>query len=363
MGVLRDVLEYKARQEAQEAQTANAIPQAVAAFIQGRQQQQQNMIDMLKIDATLAASGLRRTPSGFTRDESLSSPGEQFLTAGKYADALNNLREAGLVNGGTAQVGGAPSLLAPTGQLNVPSSQPAQATATQPAQEGDMFSTGGTANVAGVLTSQNVKSESGMRRELGIKKEEAKQAVLGKEEATREFGAMKEATGSMRFVNQFERSFDEIQSKIPGFGETGVVGKAKRIGAKVLESADMLPETKTLTIRLKPIANQMARDVEGGRVTDQDRKIYADSLANTLNAPSETNSRLVSEQLIGFADKGADISKNVTALAESKNKVLNQIYSQVIEQYPEFRVVTVKNESGEKRRVTLMEARRLRGEK
>lgn len=42
MGVLDSVLQYKARKEAQEAQAAQAIPQAVQAFINGRQQQIEN---------------------------------------------------------------------------------------------------------------------------------------------------------------------------------------------------------------------------------------------------------------------------------------------------------------------------------
>lgn len=56
MGVLNDVLQYKARKEAQEAQVANAIPQAVAAFIQGRQQQVENQQKdmLLKINAANA---------------------------------------------------------------------------------------------------------------------------------------------------------------------------------------------------------------------------------------------------------------------------------------------------------------------
>lgn len=107
MGVLRDVLEYKARQEAQEAQTANAIPQAVAAFIQGRQEAETNQLKMLAINAELAGKGLRITPQGIVRDDSLTSPLEQLVSQAKAAEAAKTMGNRdlwGALTGQTQQV-------------------------------------------------------------------------------------------------------------------------------------------------------------------------------------------------------------------------------------------------------------------
>lgn len=169
-------------------------------------------------------------------------------------------------------------------------------------------------------------------QELEAKARFEKTKKIAIEEGNRAFGAEKEASSSRRFVQQFERSFDEIHNKLPGFDQPGLIGKSMRLGARGMNALDMLPETKAFQVRLKPIANQMARDVEGGKITDQDRQIYADSFANTLINPSETNARLISEQLIGLADKGGNISKNLEAFKESTNPVFQLIHKQVSEQ-------------------------------
>jgi hypothetical protein len=64
MGVLSDVLQYKARKEAEQAQAANAIPQAVAAFIQGRQQQVENQQKDMLLKINAANAGYAIDPSG-----------------------------------------------------------------------------------------------------------------------------------------------------------------------------------------------------------------------------------------------------------------------------------------------------------
>lgn len=179
------------------------------------------------------------------------------------------------------------------------------------------------------------------------------EAKLTEQREQRRVGAQQEVSGSLRFVRQFERSFDELDNELknklssipivgpfleqlPEFGEPGIGGATTRTLGTVAESFSGLPETSALLIRLKPIANQMARDVEGGRVTDQDRKIYADSFANTLKNPTPTNARLISEQLIGLADKGGDISKNLQAFSQSENPVFKQILENISEDFPEL---------------------------
>lgn len=91
MGVLSDVLQYKARKEAEQAQAANAIPQAVQAFITGKQQAEENQLKMLAVNAELAGKGLRITPQGIVRDDSLTSPLEQLVSQAKAAEAAKTM--------------------------------------------------------------------------------------------------------------------------------------------------------------------------------------------------------------------------------------------------------------------------------
>jgi hypothetical protein len=71
MGVLNDVLQWKKYKEEREAQTANAIPQAVASFIQGRQQQIDNQNSMLKTQIDAAKAGMRIENGQLVQDDSL----------------------------------------------------------------------------------------------------------------------------------------------------------------------------------------------------------------------------------------------------------------------------------------------------
>lgn len=59
MGILNDVLQYKAQREAQANADINSIPQALMQFQAGRQQQQQNLLETLKIQSDLAKKGLQ----------------------------------------------------------------------------------------------------------------------------------------------------------------------------------------------------------------------------------------------------------------------------------------------------------------
>jgi len=173
-------------------------------------------------------------------------------------------------------------------------------------------------------------------QEEAIKAEAKGQEKKALEEANVAFGAKKQLTSSNRFVQQFERSYDELNKAVPGFSDVGTKGKMRRFGAGIKQFFGQLPETETFLVELKPMANQMARDVEGGKITDQDRQIYADAFANTLTHPTESNARLIANQLISLADKGADISKNMSAFSGSKNPVLQKVYSYVGEAFPQF---------------------------
>ena len=94
------------------------------------------------------------------------------------------------------------------------------------------------------------------------------------------------------------------------------------------------------------MANQMARDVEGGRITDQDREIYADAFSNALESPTNTNIRLASESIISLADKGGDVTPILNSLSSTKSDLLNEISDQVYSSYPNFKRNSSSSNSG-----------------
>lgn len=147
----------------------------------------------------------------------------------------------------------------------------------------------------------------------------------------------KTLVGTKRFLEQFGRSYNELKTAYPEIGDVGYTGWATRGLAGLQTSLDKFPETKAFQVELQPLANQMARDVEGGRITDQDRKIYADAFANTLKNPSKTNVRLVSNSLLKLKDKGGDISKVVGELYSSDIDILQNISKEVIKSSPDIK--------------------------
>ena len=180
-------------------------------------------------------------------------------------------------------------------------------------------------------------------QEEAIKSAAKGQSKIAEEEANVSFGAKKQLTASNRFVQQFERSYDELNQAVPGFSDVGTKGKLRRAGAGIKTFMGQLPETEAFSVELAPMANQMARDVEGGKITDTDREIYWKAFANTISHPSATNARLVANSLISLADKGADISKNLEAFSTSKNPVIQKVYSYVTEAYPQFSNINSQN--------------------
>jgi len=148
--------------------------------------------------------------------------------------------------------------------------------------------------------------------------------------------AQKSLSGTDNFLKQFDRSYNELLKANPEIGDVGLTGFMTRKGASIQNSLDMYPETKAFMVELKPLANQMARDIEGGRVTDQDRQIYADSFANTLQHPSATNIRLVSNKLLDMKNKGANIEKVLVSLSKSNTDVMQSIVDEVLKESPEL---------------------------
>jgi len=257
---------------------------------------------------------------------------EQLIDAGKVANALTQLREAGMIGagGGVSMPSSAPQAsVDSTAQVaNAVAQQGGTATAGQPAPSGDLVPTD--FNVAGVAT--KYKSKSGMAAEEQSKVDAKNRDRTQKAENT--------SVGTFRFMQQFQKSYDELKAFDPTVDEEGVGGWMSRQGAKIAEHLDELPETKALKIQSLPMANGMAREIEGGRVTDSDRKIYADSLASALNFPTKTNVRNMSTQIIGLIDKGGNengkITNQLKEFAKSESDIFKSVIAQVLMEYPEM---------------------------
>lgn len=118
MGILNDVLRYKEYKDQEQAASLNAIPQAVAAFITGKQEAENNQLKMLAVNAELAGKGLRLTPQGIMRDDSLTSPLEQLVSQAKAADAAKTMGNRQLWGAltGQEQMTQQPQSVAPQGQ-------------------------------------------------------------------------------------------------------------------------------------------------------------------------------------------------------------------------------------------------------
>ena len=112
MGVLSQVLEYKARKEQQDQADLQAIPQALNIFNQAKQQASEFRLKELMFKGDLASKGLKINDNGtFSRDASLESPLDQLISQGKAATAEKAIYDAG---------GPAPSM------FNKPTQQPTQ---------------------------------------------------------------------------------------------------------------------------------------------------------------------------------------------------------------------------------------------
>ena len=161
--------------------------------------------------------------------------------------------------------------------------------------------------------------------------------ALGEKEQIIEQGKVDRSMGrqiqeTKGFVNQFDRSYSELNKAIPNIGDTGISGLVGRGVGKVGEKMGNFPETTAFLKELEPKANLMARNIEGGRITDQDRAIYSKSFANALSAPSATNTRLMSNSLVDAYNKGGNIDNILGILQSSQSDVLQDVVKQVNEQ-------------------------------
>jgi hypothetical protein len=117
MSVLNEVLKWKQYKDQEQSASMNAIPQAVAAFISGRQQAQDNQLKMLSVRAELAGKGFSLDENGnIRRDEALQSPWETLIQKAKGAEAAKSVGDRATYN---AILGNVPQQQAPAQPMDV----------------------------------------------------------------------------------------------------------------------------------------------------------------------------------------------------------------------------------------------------
>lgn len=87
MGVLAEVMRYKERKDAESAQVANAIPQAVAAFISGRQQQVENQQKNMLLQIQAGQAGYQIGQDGQLKLDPNSMAAQKNALAVKTAES------------------------------------------------------------------------------------------------------------------------------------------------------------------------------------------------------------------------------------------------------------------------------------
>ena len=161
------------------------------------------------------------------------------------------------------------------------------------------------------------------------------QKAVATDKAKEKAGAEKSARSQSRFIQRFSESFGEVQAALPKSGESSVAGLVQRVAAGAGANTGLLPKTQAFLRQAKKLANEQARNVEGGRITDQDRSVYAEAMASAVSAPTETNVRLVADSILDMHDKEANIEPLLNDLISADNELLNSIASEVFRYLPE----------------------------
>lgn len=155
------------------------------------------------------------------------------------------------------------------------------------------------------------------------------QESVAKKQTEAEYEAAKQLDPTDRFIRRFSEAQKEADTAFPSRGKATVKGAMQRVGVNVAQSVGVLPKTKAFSARLKTAANEMARSVEGGRVTDQDRAVYANAMANVIENPDDTNVILVSDSLLDLKNKGGDITPMLEKMSSSDVPILQKIAKEV----------------------------------
>jgi hypothetical protein len=270
MGVLNEVLKWKQYKDEQQAQSANAIPQAVAAFIQGRQQAESNQMKMLSVQAELAGKGFKLTPQGIMRDESLTSPLEQLVSQAKAAEAAKTMGNRTLWGALTGQ---------PT----------QQAVAPVPSQDAPQAPSGIDQMQAPEIDQFTGKpTTAGVQQEAINKQIEAKGLESAKTEAKNA-----EKVKGMEAIEGDLNSLLSLYKEIPAGLKGPIEGRTMGVGAKMLGLNTAL--TTYEDSRGLVLAN-ISREFGGekGVLTDRDIKRIEDAF------PNKTDTEAIAEKKIAF---------------------------------------------------------------
>jgi len=149
--------------------------------------------------------------------------------------------------------------------------------------------------------------------------------------------AQQQVTGTGRLLQRFNESYSELKKYDPEIGISGTSGWVSRKGASVANYFDELPVTKAFHTQLPVLANAQARQVEGGKITDKDRETYANAMVSALKHPSVTNVILAGDALVDLADKGGDLTKVISELAQDDNEISQGILKRVYKVYPKYK--------------------------
>lgn len=133
------------------------------------------------------------------------------------------------------------------------------------------------------------------------------------------------------FINQFVRSKNELASVFPDIGDATIQGYFQRFSARRGVDADLFPETSALKTKKQVFANGAAREVEGGKVTDKDRKIYADALVSVIDNPDAENISLAASSLNTLYNKGGEVVPVLESYMNSGVDLLENIAIRAIE--------------------------------
>lgn len=149
-------------------------------------------------------------------------------------------------------------------------------------------------------------------------------------------GVQTMAGGLGNYLDQYDRSYNELVKFDPEIGKGGLGGKIIRISGQLEKFKDKLPETVALERMGKPFAQEIATSLEG-RATDQDRDLWIKVFPSVLSGPTEQNVRTASNLLISMQTKlkgtDQDIS-DIVAPFLSKKGPLKTMAEQFYEKFP-----------------------------
>lgn len=320
MSALDAVLQLRSQDERRRQFESAKLSSALQNFVSNRQQANElslqreesnlnriiQMKQMENIDSQIAERGK-------------TSKLDQFLQMGKVGEAYKNLVESGMIQApGDSPVQSVNSALDPIATIPVGVASNIDSSNKKRQLIPDKF------NSLGVATSYMNPVAEEAKNNLEIEKGIKKTEVENKANATNRI------SGTKNFIRNFSESRDEIiNSGLENIGKADMGGFGERIIAKVKEKTGTLPKTTAFINRIEVIANQSARDIEGGRVTDQDRSVYTKAMANAIKFPDDTNIKLTAESLVDMDLLGGDINPVLDEFRSSNVDIFNKIAKEV----------------------------------